>query len=245
MKSFLVSTLAIIFFAGPMAFAAEATAPAPEKEFEGTSEISATITNGNTKNQNTGLSVDLTYRPDVWLVNFKSKYLTAIAQDVQTQEQFEISGRGGRKLSPVLDVFVEHLYKKDRFAGTDNRFITNGGVGRFWIESDTTVLRNEIALGYTHEDRTDNTKRGFMSGSVGLIAKYKFSPTADISHETRYLPNFATADDWRLTTETALSSAISTMLSSKISWKYEHVNMPTAGKQKGDTTTMVSLLAKF
>ena len=235
----------------PLAQAAPASAPfseaaAPvEKEFEGTGEVSSLVTNGNTKTQTTGLGFDITYRPNPWLVNLKSKYATTITQDVQTQEQFEVSGRGGRKLTDVTDVFIEQLYLKNRFAGTDNRFISNAGVGHFWIENDTTVLRNEAALGYTHEERTDNTKRGFMSGSLGVVAKYKFTPTSDISHETRYMPNFATSEDWRLTTETALSSAISSMLSSKISWKYEHVNMPPAGKVKGDTTTTISLLAKF
>lgn len=216
-----------------------------EKAFEGTSEISSLVTNGNTKTQTTGLGVDLTYRPSPWLVNLKSKYATTITQDVQTQEQFEISGRGGRKLTDSTDVFVEELYLKNRFQGTDNRMISNAGAGHFWVENDTTVLRNEAALGYTNEERVDNTKRGFTSGFLGLVAKYKFTSTSDISHETRYMPNFQTSDDWRLTTETALSSAISSMLSSKISWKYEHVNMPAAGKVKGDTTTTVSLLAKF
>ncbi len=216
-----------------------------EKEFEGTAEVSSLVTNGNTKTQTTGVGFDITYRPSPWLVNLKSKYATTITQDIQTQEQFEVSGRGGRKLTEVTDVFVEQLYLKNRFAGTDNRFISNAGLGRFWIENETTVLRNEAALGYTHEERTDNSKRGFMSGALGLIAKYKFTPTSDISHETRYMPNFATSEDWRLTTETALSSAISSMLSSKISWKYEHVNLPPAGKVKGDTTTTISLLAKF
>lgn len=213
--------------------------------FDGTAEISSLVTNGNTKNQTTGLAFDVTYRPDPWLVNVKSKYQTTVSQEVQTQELFEIAGRGGRKLSDVTDTFVEHTYLKNRFAGTDNRFITSAGLGRFWIQSDDQTLRTELGLGYTHEDRTDATQLSFMSGVVGLMYKYKITPTADIAHETKYQPNFKTSEDWRLTTETALSAAISSMLSSKISWKYEHVNLPPAGKVKGDTTTMVSLLAKF
>lgn len=222
-----------------------ADAPTAPEVFEGTAEVSSLITNGNTKNQTSGLAFDLTYRPDPWLVNLKSKYMTTVSQEIQTQESFEVSGRGGRSLSEALDVFIEHTYLKNRFAGTDNRLITSGGLGYFWIQSDEQKLRTEAALGYTHEDRTDNTKLAFMSGLVGLIYKYKISPTADISHETKYLPNFKTSEDWRLTTETALSAAISSMLSSKISWKYEHVNLPPAGKVKGDTTTTVSILAKF
>ena len=213
--------------------------------FDGTAEGSSLITNGNTQNQTTGLAFDVTYRPDPWLVNVKSKYQTTVSQEVQTQELFEIAGRGGRKLSDVTDTFIEHTYLKNRFAGTDNRYITSVGLGRFWIQSDAQTLRTEAGLGYTHEDRTDTTELAFMSGVVGLMYKYKITPTADIAHETKYQPNFKTSEDWRLTTETALSAAISSMLSSKISWKYEHVNLPPAGKVKGDTTTMISLLAKF
>jgi putative salt-induced outer membrane protein YdiY len=213
--------------------------------FDGTTEVSSIVTNGNTNNQTTGVAFDLTYRPAPWLVNVKSKYLTTVTQDVQTQESFEASGRGGRSLTDVVAVFVEHSYLKNRFAGTDNRFITSGGLGFGVLKNDTHTLKFETALGYTHEDRIDGSEPAFMSGVVAGIYKLKLSPTSDFSHETRYQPNFRTTEDWRLTTETALVAAISSMLSSKVAWKYEHVNVPPAGKVKGDTTTTVSLLAKF
>ncbi len=221
------------------------SAPPVEKTFEGTAEVSAVVTNGNTKNQNTGLSIDATYRWTPWLMNLKSKYQSAVAKEVQTGESFEISGRGSRNLTDHDDIFLEHTYLKNRFAGVDNRNTTSLGVGHFWIKSDTQTLRNEIGLGYTSEERTDRNKLGFMSGLVGLLYKYKISPTADLTHETKYLPNFGNREDWRLTSETSLSAAISSMLSSKIAWKYEHVNLPPLGKVRGDTTTTVSLLAKF
>jgi putative salt-induced outer membrane protein YdiY len=84
-----------------------------------------------------------------------------------------------------------------------------------------------------------------MSGGGSVLYKWQVAATSEFTHETKYQPNFKTADDWRLVSETAISAAISSMLSSKISWKYEHVNLPPAGKVKGDTTTTVSLLTKF
>lgn len=227
-----------------MVLLATSPAHAEPKEFEGTAEVSSIVTNGNTKNQTSGLAFDLTYRPDSWLLNLKSKYLTAVSQDVQTQEMFEASGRGARKLTDAFDVFIEESYLKNRFAGTENRYISSGGAGYEWIHSDEQTLRTEAALGYTHEDRTTD-KLGFMSGLAALVYKYKITPTSDISHETKYQPNFQNNEDWRLTTETSLSAAISSLLSSKIAWKYEHVNLPPLGKVKGDTTTTISLLAKF
>ena len=224
---------------------AEATAAAVPKNYEGTAEVSSIVTNGNTKNQTTGLAMDLTYKPDPWLVNVKSKYLTTISQEIQTQESFEVAGRGGRKLSDLFDLFVEHTYLKNRFAGLENRYVTSAGAGYFALKNDKHTLKTELLLGYTDEERTDLTRPQFMSGGGSILYKWKVAATSEFTHETKYQPNFATADDWRLVSETAVSAAISSMLSSKISWKYEHVNMPTAGKVKGDTTTMVSLLAKF
>lgn len=241
--------LAVIAFIGSfgasVASAQDAAAPAPPPEFEGTAEVSSLVTNGNTKNQTTGLAFDVTYRPSPWLVNLKSKYLTTVSQDILTQEQFEVAGRGGRSLSEQLDIFAEHTYLKNGFAGVDNRFISSGGLGYVWVKSDLQTFRTEAALGYTHEDRTDRTELSFMSGLAAIKYKIKIGETSDISHETKYQPNFKNGEDWRLVTETALSAAISSMLSSKIAWKYEHVNLPPAGKIKGDTTTTVSLLAKF
>jgi putative salt-induced outer membrane protein YdiY len=224
--------------------ATETVAPTP-KSYEGTAEVSSIVTNGNTKNQTTGLAMDLTYKPDPWLVNVKSKYLTTISQEIQTQESFEVAGRGGRKLSELFDLFIEHTYLKNRFAGLENRYVTSVGAGYFAIKNDIHTLKTELLLGYTDEERTDLTRPQFMSGGGSVLYKWKVAATSEFSHETKYQPNFATADDWRLVSETAISAAISSMLSSKISWKYEHVNLPPAGKVKGDTTTTVSLLTKF
>ena len=224
--------------------AAETVAPAP-KSYEGTAEVSSIVTNGNTKNQTTGLAMDLTYKPDPWLVNVKSKYLTTISQEIQTQESFEVAGRGGRKLSDLFDLFIEHTYLKNRFAGLENRYVTSAGAGYFALKNDKHTLKAELLLGYTDEERTDLTRPQFMSGGGSVLYKWKVAATSEFTHETKYQPNFATADDWRLVSETAISAAISSMLSSKISWKYEHVNLPPAGKVKGDTTTTVSLLTKF
>lgn len=224
---------------------AAATAAVAPKNYEGTAEVSSIVTNGNTKNQTTGLAMDLTYKPDPWLVNVKSKYLTTISQEIQTQESFEVAGRGGRKLSDLFDIFVEHTYLKNRFAGLENRYVTSAGAGYFALKNDKHTLKTELLLGYTDEERTDLTRPQFMSGGGSILYKWKVAATSEFTHETKYQPNFATADDWRLVSETAVSAAISSMLSSKISWKYEHVNLPPAGKVKGDTTTTVSLLTKF
>jgi putative salt-induced outer membrane protein YdiY len=221
------------------------TAVAAPKNYEGTAEVSSIVTNGNTMNQTTGLAMDLTYKPDPWLVNLKSKYLTTISQEIQTQESFEVAGRGGRKLSELFDIFVEHTYLKNRFAGLENRYVSSAGAGYFVLKNDMHTLKTELLLGFTDEERTDLTRPQFTSGGVSVLYKWKIAATSEFMHETKYQPNFTTAEDWRLVSETAVSAAISSMLSSKISWKYEHVNLPPAGKVKGDTTTTVSLLTKF
>jgi putative salt-induced outer membrane protein YdiY len=222
-----------------------ATEAVTAKSYEGTAEVSSIVTNGNTKNQTTGAALDLTYKPDPWLVNVKSRYLTTISQEIQTQESFELAGRGGRKLSDLFDLFVEHTYLKNRFAGLENRYITSAGAGYFALKNDKHTLKTELLLGYTDEERTDLTRPQFMSGGGSILYKWKVAATSEFTHETKYQPNFKTSEDWRLISETAVSAAISSMLSSKIAWRYEHVNLPPAGKVKGDTTTTVSLLTKF
>lgn len=241
----MAATSAFVETANAQDAAPAAPAAAEVKSYEGTAEVSSIVTNGNTQNQTTGLAADLTYRPDPWLVNLKSKYLTTISQQVQTQESFEIAGRGGRKLSDVFDVFIEHNYLKNRFAGLESRNISSVGIGYLVVNTDKHNFKTELLIGYTDEERTDSTRPMFMSGGGAILYKWKITPTSDFTHETKYQPNFKTSDDWRLVSETALTAAISSMLSSKISWKYEHVNLPPAGKVKGDTTTTVSLLTKF
>ena len=227
------------------AAAATQESPAP-KTWEGTAEVTSLVTNGNTRNQTSGVGTELLFkRFDPWELKLKAKYLTTISQDVRTAESFDSMTRATRKLDDWFDVFAEGAYLKNTFAGVDIRTTGTLGAGYFLMKSDAQELKTELAAGYTHEERVDRTQLGFASGQVGAIYKWKISPTADFSHETRYTPNFKVSEDWRLISETALSAAISSMLSSKITYRYEHVNLPPAGKIKGDTTTTVSILAKF
>jgi putative salt-induced outer membrane protein len=230
--------------------AQESAAPAPAeahpRSWEGTMEVSSIVTNGNTRNQTSGVAADVLFKKfDPWEMKLKAKYLTTISQDVRTAESFESTARGTRKLDDWFDVFAEGAYLKNTFAGVEERSTTTIGSGYFLMKSDLQELKTELAAGYTHEERVDKSKLGFGSGQVAAIYKWKISPTADFSHETRYTPNFKVSEDWRLTSETSLSAAINAMFSSKLSYKFEHVNLPPVGKIKGDTTTTVSILAKF
>lgn len=219
--------------------------PTKKRIFEGTAEINSVVTNGNANNQTTGGGLNLFIKPEDWILNLKSRYQNTIAEQTQTAELFEAQGRAIRRLAGKVDAFAESLYFKNRFAGFDDRIISSAGVGYNWLQSDSQSLRTEVAAGYTHEDRTDQTQAAFGSGIVGLTYKWKITETSDFNHETRYLPNFRDGDDWRLMTENSVSSAISSIFSTKISWRYDHVNKPPVGKIKGDTTTLVSILAKF
>lgn len=226
--------------------AAPAPTEAQPRSWEGTMEVSSIVTNGNTRNQTSGVAADVLFKKfDPWEMKLKAKYLTTISQDVRTAESFESTARGTRKLDDWFDVFAEGAYLKNTFAGVEERTTGTIGSGYFLMKSDLQELKTELAAGYTHEERVDRSKLGFGSGQVAAIYKWKISPTADFSHETRYTPNFKVSEDWRLTSETSLSAAINSMFSSKLSYKYEHVNLPPVGKIKGDTTTTVSILAKF
>ena len=54
-----------------------------------------------------------------------------------------------------------------------------------------------------------------------------------------------TGDDWRFTNEVAVTAALSTRLSLKVSQKLSHLNRPVPGSRKTDTILAAAMVANF
>ena len=80
-----------------------------------------------------------------------------------------------------------------------------------------------------------------------MFAKYKwvFSKNAEFTDDATYIHDVENSDNWRFHNNAAVSAAINSIFSLKAYYKVVHLNEPVAGFEETDTTTGVSLVAKF
>lgn len=240
MKSFVIF-LAVLVSA--RLFAEEAAKPLPE--WERAAELSLLLTSGNTKVTTVGLSAAATYRPAPWTFKGKTGFITSSNSGTKTAESFDADLRGERSFSESLSGFTALNYLKNTFAGFNNRYGAEAGVAYAIFADGDHSLGSELGFGVINENRTDSVSQTFGSARAGLAYKWKLSETAELANVFSFLDNLSATSDWRLSNVTSVTAVLTDLLSLKVSFKVDHLNVPVTGKLATDTTTTVALLAKF
>ncbi|HEX7601690.1 MAG TPA: DUF481 domain-containing protein, partial [Polyangiaceae bacterium] len=119
------------------------------------------------------------------------------------------------------------------------------GVGRELWKTPKDLLIGEAAPGYLNEERVGERRKSFMSASAYTKYTRDLTATAKFSQDAEYIQSLKDKRDARLSTETALTAAISSAFSIKNSFVWKHDSRPPAGKRKDDTILAVALIASF
>jgi putative salt-induced outer membrane protein len=225
-----------------------APAPAPPPTLpllSGTAELGFVATAGNSSTQSIGLTSDVTYRPDPWVLHGKVSFVRNEANGLVNAKSLATLTRLSRDLTPRLSTFAEYDTLRNVFAGIKQRNSIVGGVSYKVIEAAPHLLRLDGALGYANEQRV--LAPALSAGTVlsGAAYKLKISATSEFSEEVRFVGSVTQGSDWRLEQSTAVTAKLNALLSLKASYVARHVNAPTAGFKKTDTVSSAALVAKF
>lgn len=232
-------------FLAAVAVSAASAADAPAKPWKDSAELSIVTTNGNSKNTTTSAKNLFNYSWTKTSLDVEAGGLGAKSQGRVTAEQYFAAEKLSYKVTDRDYVFERVRWDKDRFAGIKNRYDINGGAGRTLLKRPADELFAEVGPGVVFEQRTNGTKNNF--GSARAYTKYvhQFSPTAKFSQDFEYLLNLKDTADSRHSAETALTAALNSLFSVKVSYLWKRVNKPAAGFSKDDTITSVALIASF
>jgi putative salt-induced outer membrane protein YdiY len=140
-------------------------------------------------------------------------------------------------------VFGQYDFLRDVFAGVDQRHVTEGGLSYLTFDTPLHRLRVDTALGYLHERRPDDT---LDSATLSLAAAYRLaiSATSEFTYDPRFLQPLADAGASKFEHTAALTVALNTILSFKLSHILRYSAEPPVGFDKTDRITAVSLVAK-
>ena len=219
--------------------------PPPPPLFTGSGEFSWLATTGNSKTSSLGLGVDVFYKPAPWTFELAFSYLHSSTDSITTAERYKGLISASRDLTERVDVFVKGAYLRDTFAGLDSLFAINSGVGYKLFNTPSQFLRASVGFGYTWENQTIGVDRNYANVAAGLNYKWTFSKTAFFSNDFGYLLDLSDTNNWFINDTAAVTAALTNVFAIKASWTILYRHEPVPGFKTTDTTTAVSLVAKF
>jgi len=134
----------------------------------------------------------------------------------------------------------------DRFANIDYRLIPASGLGYWFFDSAETKLLLELAVGLEHTDYRDQTKD---TDEIVLIPRVFFEKTlfgkSKISQNVYAYPQVEDFNNYRLHSETTLTSPVTEGLSLRLSLIDDYNSNPPAATEKNDIRVVSSLAYSF
>lgn len=222
-----------------------AQAPPPPPAREGSAEFAFVSTTGNASTQTMGLSGELIFRPDTWVVRNRAAFVRNESENELTAESFLYLFRAEKVLSPRLSAFGEYSYFRDEFAGVDHRNNLLAGLAYKVLDLPEHQFFVDAGFGYLNEQRLAGEDVSTGTYAFGGGYKWKISPSAEFADDVRYTGTFADSSDWRLANIASLTTRITTIFSLKLSNTIRYAHQPVEGFKDTDTLTSVALVAKF
>jgi putative salt-induced outer membrane protein YdiY len=221
-------------------------ADAPKKAWTESAEASLVTTNGNTHTSTLSLRdrFGRSFGPKTSL-DLDGGALRTKTDGALTAERFDASEKVARKWSDRDYGFEKYRWDRDRFAGIRHRHEFSVGAGREFWKTDKDLLTAEGGPSYVIEERIGERRRSFAASRLFASYGHDFSATVKFRQTAEWVASLKDKRDYRLATETGLTSALSTVFSVKTAFQWKHSGQPPPNAVKDDTTLSVALIASF
>jgi putative salt-induced outer membrane protein len=245
MKRLLVLAGLILLAPLPMFAQEEAPAEAPPDPWKGALGLSYVDTSGNSETSAFGLDFKVERLPEPWGLEITGLFNRASDAGETTAERYYLGGRAKRALSDRFDLFGGLSFEQDEFAGLDMRLLGEAGVVYKALLGPKHLLSFDAGLTYTDEDRLDpSPDEAWFGGVLGLAYEWKITDTTSFTERLLLYPNFEESSDYRLSSDTGIQTAISSLLALKFSYEYRYRNEPLllADGSVADSTDTTAIL---
>ena len=238
-----MKTFFIALTLSALSFATET--PPPASEWNNSAEATLLQTGGNTDVFTAGLNFESIFNPQPWRYVGKAGFLFNRDSGTTKAEKYTAELRAERKLVAGLSAFGDANYLRNTFGGFNSRYGLEAGVTYAFLDGPEHFFGTELGLGGIFENRTDGAGKDFVAATPGVEYRWKFSPTAELSDKVKSVFDLSQSANWRLNNTLSVTMALTSILSARVSFAVDFVNVPVTGKKKTDTATSFALVAKF
>ncbi len=184
-------------------------------------------------------------------LKFETLYSKALGE--ATAERYTGEGRGDYKLGEKLSTALKAGWKRDRFAGIDNRYYLGPILGYKFLGGPHHFLKTELNVDwvyqeYTNEFTDENDKEDEDFLSAGLFGEYEwvFSEKSKFTQSVSVFRDFNEQESYQIESITALISKLNSFFSFKTTYQVNHNTDPIDDDlKKTDTSLTVALIADF
>lgn len=147
-----------------------------------------------------------------------------------TAESYLLAGRYDHKITERFFWYGGAGWDRNRFAGVQNRYVAEGGVGNIWVDTDTVKFKTSYALTYT--DQEDVVEVPGSDGSfVGLRLSWdylhQFGASTTYTNVLVVDDSLEETSDWRADMTNSVAVAMSKRLALKASLQWLYDNQPS------------------
>lgn len=251
MRAAVAAALAVFAIVAVLATAPAAaqppTGPVPGKRLRDQAELSFVDTGGNSDVTTLSLKNELGYAfTDRVTASWKALALLGESGGTTNAERYATELRLDYRIARRFYVFTGGGWLKDRFSGFDARYTAVTGGGFRFLTGPRHFLDGELGAAYADERYTTGARQDFLSGRA--FARYVFALTdkSRFSQTVEYLHDFEDADNYGVNTETALTAALNSYMSLKVSYTVRYDNLPVpATIERTDTALSVTLVFNY
>ncbi|MCD6329891.1 MAG: DUF481 domain-containing protein, partial [Candidatus Cloacimonetes bacterium] len=215
-----------------------------DKNWSNSTELSFVNTSGNTEVTSLSAKDKLTYTfsPKIE-TTFNIAALYGKSDGVKNSENYSAKLKVSYLITERLYTSLIAGWSKDEFAGVDSKIWLGPALGYKILDSDKHKLDFEAGAEYVDEKFTDDTTNDYFNGRAFAEYTFVFTEKSNLSQSLEFNYDFENSDNYDMISITAITTALSDILSLKASYNINYVNAPVlATLKKTDTILSVSLI---
>lgn len=149
---------------------------------------------------------------------------------VVTSENYFLNGAYDRNVSKAFYWHVGAGWDKNTFAGINNRYVGEVGVGNIWFDTDRRKWRTTYSATYTNQDEvvdSPQTKNNFAGARIASDFMQKFGESTTFVDTLVFDENLDETTDWRIDMINSVAVAMNQHLALKVSLQWLYDNEPS------------------
>ena len=148
------------------------------------------------------------------------------------------------RFSKLTYALADASAARDGIADLQYRFIVSPGLGVYAIKSDTMSLGFEAGPGFLVE-RKGSEDDNAWTARVAERGEWQALPTSKIWESVEYVPHLDDFEQYLITAEAGVQSAITTLLNVRLVVKDSYDNLPAPGRKSNDASIIGALAIKL
>jgi putative salt-induced outer membrane protein len=212
-------------------------------QWTGKGEAGVAIASGNSDSRTANAKVAVARKVDLWDYSASLAGLYVRNNGSTTARRWELGTQARRSFGTQMFGFGGLRYEEDRFSGFDHQGVFTAGVGRKFIDTESTKFSGQVGAGYKFFE-TIATLAAPANKDSGLVGVASADFEHKLNDSTKFFNHFAaevTSENNFLQNDLGVAVKMSDRLSLALAYGVRHNTNPPAGFKKTDTLSTVNL----